>query len=274
MYISNEERKKIHAIIHSASAASASVGAGLAQIPLSDNALITPIQIGMIISIGLVLDIELSKSSATAILGTVATSTIGRSISQVALGWMPGIGNTINASTAIAVTEATGWATVKYFENMSDEESKKYNKAKEQGRQEAKAEYDIKLKKMNEKISKVAVNLKEYEQLEYFIIGAFAIGISAANADGDMSNDQRDALQLLTVGLGYNMLPSHILEKVSELFYIKPTFNDAMNIINRVDKDKWHIFDEVVQVILEIDNYTSQENLAFRAAWDEKFKTA
>lgn len=39
----------------------------------------------------------------------------GRGISQVLVGWIPGYGNAINATTAAAVTEAIGWAADAYF---------------------------------------------------------------------------------------------------------------------------------------------------------------
>jgi uncharacterized protein (DUF697 family) len=31
------------------------------------------------------------------------------------LGWLPGLGNAINAATAAALTEAIGWAADAYF---------------------------------------------------------------------------------------------------------------------------------------------------------------
>lgn len=64
-------------------------------------------------------------------------------IIQVLLGWIPNIGNAINATTAAGVTEAAG----SYFANLSDEEFNKYKTAKEDGYKEAKAEFDAKLKK-------------------------------------------------------------------------------------------------------------------------------
>ena len=39
----------------------------------------------------------------------------GRLLSQVLVGWVPGFGNVINASTAAALTEAIGWAADSYF---------------------------------------------------------------------------------------------------------------------------------------------------------------
>jgi uncharacterized protein (DUF697 family) len=36
-------------------------------------------------------------------------------LSQALVGWIPGVGNAINAATAAALTEAIGWAADGYF---------------------------------------------------------------------------------------------------------------------------------------------------------------
>ena len=63
-----EEQAKCHVIIHTASASAGAVGAGLAQVPLSDSAVIIPIQVAMIIALGRVFEIELTESAAHSIL--------------------------------------------------------------------------------------------------------------------------------------------------------------------------------------------------------------
>ncbi|MBE6069683.1 MAG: hypothetical protein E7211_18630 [Clostridium lundense] len=116
--MTSENRSACHAIIHSASAAAAAVGGGLAQIPCSDNALITPIQLAMTVSLGSVFGIELSDSAARAAVASAAGATVGRAISQVLIGWAPGIGNAVNACTAASVTEALGWVLAEEFANQ------------------------------------------------------------------------------------------------------------------------------------------------------------
>ena len=113
--IPKDQMTKCNVIIHSASVAAGGVGTGMAQIPLADNAVITPIQVGMIIALGKVFDQDVSKSAATAILGGMAASFIGRGVSQVLVGWIPGVGNVINTATAAGITEAIGWTVVDNF---------------------------------------------------------------------------------------------------------------------------------------------------------------
>lgn len=107
--------KKCHAIIHTASGTAAAVGAGLAQVPGSDNVILVPIQVTMIIALGAVFDIKLSESAANATLATATATIVGRGVSQYLVGWMPLVGNIINATTAAAITELIGWAVVKEF---------------------------------------------------------------------------------------------------------------------------------------------------------------
>ena len=113
--IPKDQMKKCNAIIHGASVAAGGVGTGMAQIPLADNTIITPIQIGMIIALGKVFDQRVSKSAATAILGSMAASFVGRGVSQVLVGWIPFFGNAINTATAAGLTETIGWVVVDNF---------------------------------------------------------------------------------------------------------------------------------------------------------------
>lgn len=117
--MTNEQMILCNGIIHTASTAAAAVGAGLAQVPGSDNAIITPIQLGMAISLGQVFGIDLTECSAKAAVSSTAAATVGRSISQALVGWIPGLGNAINAGTAAALTEAVGWSMAKHFEKQS-----------------------------------------------------------------------------------------------------------------------------------------------------------
>ena len=141
--MTTEQRLKCHAIIHAAATAAAGVGAGLAQIPLSDNLLITPIQIGMVASLGQVFGRTLDETAIKGLISAAAGTITGRNIAQALLGWMPGLGNAINASTAFGVTEAIGWAIASNFE-----EKAKHEEANEEAR------------RMNVKTQREADNVK------------------------------------------------------------------------------------------------------------------
>lgn len=114
--MTSKEKALCNGIIHAASAAAAGIGAGMAQVPCSDNLIITPIQLTMAVSLGKVFGIALDQSAAQSAVASAAATTVGRAASQVGIGWFPGIGNLINAATAASLTEAIGWILAKEFE--------------------------------------------------------------------------------------------------------------------------------------------------------------
>ena len=117
--MTSRETGLCNGIIHSASVAAAAVGGGLAQVPASDNLIITPIQLTMAVSLGKVFGIMLHQSAAKAAVASAAAATVGRTASQVLIGWIPGVGNIINATTAAAITEAIGWIMANEFASQS-----------------------------------------------------------------------------------------------------------------------------------------------------------
>ncbi|MBQ7220262.1 MAG: hypothetical protein IJS28_04705 [Synergistaceae bacterium] len=110
-----DDKKKCHGIIHTASLAAGAIGGGLAQLPGSDAVPITAIQIGMIISLGTVFGREITETAAKSILGGALSAIGGRTLSQFLVGWIPGFGNLINATTATGITEGLGWIVANNF---------------------------------------------------------------------------------------------------------------------------------------------------------------
>ena len=110
------KNQKVHGIVHAASIAAAAVGAGLAQVPGSDAPVLAGIQTTMIIAVAHEQGAAITKGAAADLLLTFAATHVGRGISQWLVGWVPGWGNAINATTAAALTEAVGWAADAYFD--------------------------------------------------------------------------------------------------------------------------------------------------------------
>jgi uncharacterized protein (DUF697 family) len=107
--------QKIKGIIHTAAAAAAGIGAGLAQVPGSDAPALVGIQTTMIMMIADAHRMALTKAAAADFLLTFTATMAGRGLSGLLVGWIPGLGNAINAATAAGLTEAVGWAAHAYF---------------------------------------------------------------------------------------------------------------------------------------------------------------
>ena len=117
--MTDTQRKECNVAIHTASVVCAAVGAGLAQIPCSDNMIITPIQLTMTLSLARIFGLNMDEATAKAALASATATTVGRAISQVGVGWFPGLGNVVNAVTAASVTEGIGWIIAGDFERRA-----------------------------------------------------------------------------------------------------------------------------------------------------------
>lgn len=121
--MTDREKVLCNGIIHTASLAAGAVGAGLAQVPGSDNLLLAPLQTAMAISLGEVFGISLTTSTAQAACANATAFMVGRGISQMLVGWIPVAGNIVNAGTAASITEAMGWFMAREFEQMAKGET-------------------------------------------------------------------------------------------------------------------------------------------------------
>ncbi|MEA2688176.1 MAG: hypothetical protein QOD51_783 [Candidatus Eremiobacteraeota bacterium] len=71
----------------------------------------------MVIALGKVFGIEVTESVAKSMVLTGAATLVGHATSQVLVGWIPVIGNIINAATAAGITEAMGWTIANEFDS-------------------------------------------------------------------------------------------------------------------------------------------------------------
>jgi uncharacterized protein (DUF697 family) len=110
-----EQQSGCAEIIHKAAVASGVAGAGMAQLVVADSAVITPIQIGMIIKLGGVFGKKITESAAKGILAGIAGAVVGRGVAQLLGGWIPVFGNVMNSATAVGVTETIGWLAAAHF---------------------------------------------------------------------------------------------------------------------------------------------------------------
>lgn len=137
--MTEEQRSKCSNIINFAAVAAGGAGSGLAQLPCSDAVIITPIQIGMTVKLGSVFGIDLSKllvtgkaaGGAAAVIGKAVSPVMAklvehvleqaakrmaaRALSQAAVGWVPFVGNALNACTAAVITRELGWILADEF---------------------------------------------------------------------------------------------------------------------------------------------------------------
>lgn len=102
-------------LVHVFALLCAGVGGGLAQLPSSDAPVLVALQTAMILAIADRYAVPLTRAGAAELALTMGATMIGRGLSQLLIGWWPGVGNLCNAVTAFAVTEAVGWSAARWF---------------------------------------------------------------------------------------------------------------------------------------------------------------
>ena len=114
-YMTTEQERKCHAIIHAHSVATGAVGFGVAQIPFAHHVVITPIQISMIVALGRVFNQKISNAMAMSVITNKLAEPLGVAAAATLWKYIPGVGNAINAGTAGVITEGLGWLMANEF---------------------------------------------------------------------------------------------------------------------------------------------------------------
>ena len=126
------QENSCHAIIHSAATAAAGSAIVMSQAPGADNIALAVAIGGMTIALANVFDISFSKATAetigVAVLGTFSTTIAARFVSQWLFGWIPFIGNSINAATMFGMVEWVGWEVAGAFDKMRSATRSVYGK--------------------------------------------------------------------------------------------------------------------------------------------------
>jgi uncharacterized protein (DUF697 family) len=105
--------ERCNAVIHTATAASAAAGA--IPIPVADAIPITAAQVTMVIALGRIFGVKISKGAAGTILTGVAAPIVGRTIAGSFLKFIPIAGWLASAALAALITEVIGWTVAVDF---------------------------------------------------------------------------------------------------------------------------------------------------------------
>ena len=142
-----ETKTKCEKIIHKAVIGAGMAGAGLggsAAEVLLDNAVIIPIQIAMVVSLAKVFHKKIDEKEATEFIKEVGLNIAGRGAAKWALSMVPIVGNTVNAVTAVKMTEMIGWRAAERMSNLEGHDMSEEEKAAEKAETERKKEEWIK----------------------------------------------------------------------------------------------------------------------------------
>ena len=140
---------------------------------------------------------------------------------------------------------------------------------KEEEEEERKKREVAEAKLKAEKATDIA---KAHEEHTNYILALSALGISMANADGEISDEELNELEEFVGGLSAEKYPPHIVEQIENMVENPPTFNEALEYLNRVEIDNFKPIRDILVVIMEADGNIHIMEKAYLQAFDEKVK--
>lgn len=141
--------------------------------------------------------------------------------------------------------------------------------------EEEEAAKDKKIAESNKKADKFEEGFKKaIEQFqgdkEYFnyIIGATALGISMANADGEISPEEAQEIEEFVGGIASSNYPAHVKEAIENLYEVKPNFNTAMTYLEKINPSNYESLKILLELIVMADGIRHEKEEAFLRAFD------
>lgn len=108
--------------------------------------------------------------------------------------------------------------------------------------------------------------------LEYFnfIIGATALGISMANANGVIVPEEINEIEEFVGGIANSNYPLHIKEAIKNLYDEKPNFNTAMLYLEKINPSNYPSLRNLIELVALADGILHEQQEAFLKAFDSQ----
>jgi len=138
--------------------------AALVPVPVADIAIITPMQIAMVATIGHFYRVEISRKSILELLSTIGAGMSFREVARQLIKLIPGYGQAVSAAVAFAGTVALGKVAAYWFENNCSVPEKELKEAFKTYSETAKKEYEQykeRVEKSRDKADKIVKDIKE-----------------------------------------------------------------------------------------------------------------
>ncbi len=121
--MTRSQKEACHAIIHTTTVTATGAGALMNWLPGADNVYLA-LNVGLMTAeLAYVFDLSFGKAAAEtvgmAVLSHYKTAITARLVSQWTVGWIPFLGNAVNAATMAYLLEDIGWAVADAFDAAS-----------------------------------------------------------------------------------------------------------------------------------------------------------
>jgi len=162
---------------------------------------------------------------------------------------------------AVAAGAGAAGAAAGYAMSRKEEEE-------EAAKDRESAELKLKAQKLQEGIEKALDAFQGDKEYFNYIIGVTALGISMANADGEISPEEAQEIEEFIGGIASSNYPSHVKEAIENLYEAKPNFNTAMTYLEKINPSSYESLKNLLELIVIADGIRHEKEEAFLRAFD------
>ena len=167
------------------------------------------------------------------------------------------------AGTVAAAVGATaaGAATGAY---MSKEEEKELKK-----KDEELAKLRVKAEKFESELHNMLNSFNDQQQYFNLIIAMTAVGMACANADGEITKEEKEAIEEFISGISKIGLPQIVKDKVNSLYENPPRLKQAFDLVLTVNDKSFSIFDQIIDITIDADGRVDKKEIEFKTDWEQ-----
>lgn len=182
-------------------------------------------------------------------------------------GSLAGAGTIAAAVGAGAAGAAAGYAMSRKEEEEQNNEDNRKNSEKSKDKEEL-----AKVKKELEKIKKMLEVFKSDSEYFSFIIAATAVGLTAANADGNISEVELMDIKEFIGGIGNSHYPQHVKDLLQELERNIPTIEMLTEYLEIIPSESVKSLEELVETVIWSDGIEHESEIQFRMTFKKLVK--
>ncbi|NOI69606.1 TerB family tellurite resistance protein [Vibrio owensii] len=179
------------------------------------------------------------------------------------------IAGPVGAVTAVgaAVAAGIGAAAGGVAEYYDESESEAEERGKRQGKELAMAEYEKRTRDLEAKLAKAIEKLEGSAKYFNAIIAMESVAMACANCDGEISESERENIELFIGGVVGSELPQDVKTKIEGIYKKPPTPAEAFALANRSGVDV-SVFNEIIELVMHADGVQHENEKAFLDAWN------
>ncbi len=184
------------------------------------------------------------------------------------------LGASLAGVGTVAAAVGAGAAGAAVGKKLADADKKEKEDLKEENKDLAdnNSELNRKADKFEEAFEEAIARFKGDKEYFNYIIASTAIGISMANADGEIDKSEKEELDEFIGGVASSNYPEHIKEIIQDLYDNPRNFNTALKYLEKVDPSNYESIRDMLELVMEADGYIHDKERAFLRAFDSSIE--